>query len=260
MAGTLCLADVQLTAFQAYKKLIRLKIEFVAVNCQEYCQHFQPRSAPCTTNNHGRMGQPLAGPVLGRKGNGGRLTNELRGIRRGHGRGLAWLVPGEVVEDSHTWSCVHLPGGLKPASHIHGDLAEAICVCNQFISNASLIPLLSFQITTQSKAPELQRVREIPEPRENCEVPEPPVTLSSGYQEDALQEDLWSHGAEANAAMCSPDAVGDSVSAEEGVAWRGGIAPGARLPVPPGLGQPGRARSPAPAWAAAAGCYSYLGI
>lgn len=45
MAGTLCLADVQLTAFQAYKKLIKLKIEFVTINCQEYCQHFQPRSA-----------------------------------------------------------------------------------------------------------------------------------------------------------------------------------------------------------------------
>lgn len=49
MAGTLCLADVQLTAFQAYKKLIRLKIEFVTINCQEHCQHSQPRSALCTT-------------------------------------------------------------------------------------------------------------------------------------------------------------------------------------------------------------------
>lgn len=54
MAGTLCLANVQLTAFQAYKKLIRLKIEFVTINSQEYCQHFQPRSALCTTN--GRSG------------------------------------------------------------------------------------------------------------------------------------------------------------------------------------------------------------
>lgn len=49
MAGTLCLADVQLTDFQAYKKLIRLKIEFVTINWQKYCQHFQPRSALCTT-------------------------------------------------------------------------------------------------------------------------------------------------------------------------------------------------------------------
>lgn len=49
MAGTLCLADVQLTAFQAYKKLIRLKIEFVTINCQEHRQHFQPRTASRTT-------------------------------------------------------------------------------------------------------------------------------------------------------------------------------------------------------------------
>lgn len=32
MAGTLCLADAQLTAFQAHKKLIRLKIEFMVTN------------------------------------------------------------------------------------------------------------------------------------------------------------------------------------------------------------------------------------
>lgn len=57
MAGTLCLADVQLTAFQAYKKLIRLKIESVTINCQAHCQHFQPRSASCTsTGNSGYQG------------------------------------------------------------------------------------------------------------------------------------------------------------------------------------------------------------
>lgn len=106
MAGTLCLADVQLTAFQAYKKLIRLKIEFVTINCQEHCQHFQPRSASCTTTSRsacrgeqGWGGRGCAGPVLGRKGNWGKFTN---GLWR-HGRGLAWLVLGKVVEDSHRW-------------------------------------------------------------------------------------------------------------------------------------------------------------
>lgn len=62
MAGTLCLADVQLTAFQAYKKLIKLKIEFVTINCQEYCQHFQPGLL---------WVQPLADQAAGDSGVGG---------------------------------------------------------------------------------------------------------------------------------------------------------------------------------------------
>jgi len=41
---------------------------------------------------------------------------------------------------------------------------------------------------------------------------------------------------------------------------RAGLAPCARLSVPPGRGQPGSAWSPALLWAAAAGCCSCLGI
>ena len=93
----------------------------------------------------------LAGPVLGRKGNWGRLTNGLWGIGGRHGRGLVWLVPGKVELSPpalgfetckpHLWLGWRAP------------IAEAICIRHQFISSASLIPSLSFQITTQSKAP-----------------------------------------------------------------------------------------------------------
>lgn len=34
-----------------------------------------------------------------------------------------------------------------------GDHAEAICIYSQFMANASLVPLLGFHITMQSKVP-----------------------------------------------------------------------------------------------------------
>lgn len=71
-----------------------------------------------------------------------------------------------------------------------------------------------------------RRQQEFSEPRESCELPEPAVTLgmakgqlqgSSSTQEDVLQEDLWSHGTEANTPS-SLDPIRGAVFAVEGIA------------------------------------------
>lgn len=83
-------------------------------------------------------------------------------------------------------------------------------------------------------------------------------------QEDVLQDDLWSHGTEANTAS-SLDEIRDAVSAEEGFAMA--IHTERRdcslcqVMVLPGWGQPSSAWTllwfKDIIWAAAAGCYSY---
>lgn len=93
---------------------------------------------------------------------------------------VRWL---RTVIDGAVSTCSAV-GNLEVTSI--GDHSEAICVYNQFISNASLVPLLSLQITMQSKVPAAiwatkspgGRQREFSEPRESREVPEPAVTLS----------------------------------------------------------------------------------
>lgn len=149
--------------------------------------------------------------------------------------------------------------GVETCEHIHDDYMEPICICNLFISNASLIPSLSSQVTTQSRAPAaIQATKsqggsgKIPEPRESHEVPEPPVTLSTGCRTDT--ESLWGHGAETHTAVSSPDLIRDSVSAEEGMA----VSLGERRDRSRcHLAWDSQAWSPTLTRAAAAGCYSH---